>query len=155
MRGVGETVGLAFAALAAAALIVGCAPPPADEAPPVLETEDIGPGSEEELDLSTDRRGARRSATSGQLPGGFPEGLPIYQPSTISDVGQGEDRGFVQFMSQHDAEAIRGWYPSALASAGWSVESAPDGALLVRRGQRSARLTIESSGAVAVIRVEY
>lgn len=133
----------------------GCAPQPEAEQPTEIETEDIGPASDDEFDLAGDRKAAPRPATSGKLPGGFPEGLPIYKPSTISDIGQGEVGDYVQFMSQDDAATVRAWYPAALAGAGWSVESGSGGVLIVSRGQRSARISIETSGPVALIRVEY
>ncbi len=133
---------------------VACAPPQGDDQPVVLETEDVGPGLDE-VDLTSDRKGAPRSATSGKLPGGFPDGLPIYKPSTISDLGEGETVDFVQFMSQDDTAAVRSWYPAALTRAGWSVESGPGDSLIVSRGQLRARISIESSGPVTLIRVEY
>lgn len=132
----------------------GCAPQQGGEEPVVLETEEIGL-EDEELDLSGDRKGKPPSRSAGQLPGGFPEDLPIYKPSTIADMGQGEGGDFVQFMSQDKADTVRAWYPGALAGAGWSVERGPEDVLIASRGQRRARISIEASGPVALIRVDF
>lgn len=141
--------------LALASLTTACAPDRAGEGPAVLETEDVGPAPDDELDLSTDRKAAPRAATSGQLPRSFPEGLPVYKPSTISDVGQGETEDFVQLMSQHDAAKIGAWYQGALDRAGWSVESGPGGSLVATRGRYRARISIQTSGPVTLVRIAY
>lgn len=132
-----------------------CGAPPEGGEAVVFETEEIGSALEDELDLSTDRKAAPRASSSGKLPGHFPEGLPVYKPSTISDLGVGERGDFVQFMSQDGADEIRAWYRTALSRAGWSVERASGGALVVVRGQRRAIIKIEASGPVTFVRVEY
>lgn len=152
MRGGRSRFGIA---LAVAVAVAGCAPQQGGDAPVILETEDVGPSPDDDLDLSSDRKAKARAATSGQLPGSFPEGLPVYKPSTISDVGQGERRDFVQLMSQHDAARIRSWYPGALGRAGWSVESGATGELIATRGRYRARITIQTSGPVTLVRIEY
>ena len=153
MNGSRSRVGWALA-VAAALTAADCAPQPTGEEPVVLETEDVGPGAED-VDLSSDRKGAKRSATAGQLPGSFPEGLPVYKPSTISDVGQEPTEDFVQLMSQHNAAAIDSWYRSALPAAGWAVESGPGGELIATRGRTRARITIQTSGPVTLVRIAY
>lgn len=153
MRSFGWSIGWVLV-LGSAVPFAACAPERGGDAPPVLETEDVGPAFEEDLDLSTDRKGTARGP-AGKLPGDFPEGLPVYKPSTISDMGQGERGSYVQFMSQDGAAKIRSWYQSALAGAGWKVESGPGGGLVATRGQRRARLSFETSGPVTLIRVDY
>lgn len=136
-------------------LLSGCAPTETAEEPIVLETEDIGP-AETELDLSTDQVAKRRSrALGGQLPVGFPEGLPLYQPSTIVDIGEGGTGGYVLFETPAEPAAVAGWLRSELGRSGWSVSSDSGGALAVTRGGRSARISVSDAGPVTAIRIEY
>ena len=85
----------------------------------------------------------------------FPPGLPVFKPSTIADIGQGGLGGYVQFRARGGESEVKSWYRSALESAGWSVETAPGGVLMVTRDGRQARSTIERPGPVTVVLVEY
>ncbi len=154
MRPASRSVAWALA-LPAWWLLAGCAPQPGDEAPPVIETEDVGPAPDQELDLSADRKAKARSRASGMLPGSFPEGLPVYEPASIADIGGGDSGGFVQFVSPDDADRVRNRYRSALASAGWSVEESPGGGLVAGRGGRRVGISIIDSGPVTLIQVDY
>jgi hypothetical protein len=137
------------------ALSFGCAPPETAEEPIVLETEDIGP-AEPELDLSADQVAKRRSrGLGGQLPIGFPEGMPLFQPSSIIDIGEGGTGGYVLFETPADRAAVEGWLRPALGRGGWSVTSDSGGVLSVTRGQGAARITISDAGPVTAIRIEY
>lgn len=143
-------------ALTLAALAVACAPSerPGEE-PAELEIVDVEMAENQELDLSGDRKAARRSEGGGVLPSDYPTGLPVYKPSTIADIGQSADGGYVQFRSRDPEGKVKSWYLAALQSGGWSVETAPGGVLVAARGGARARITIEQPGPVSIIRVEY
>ena len=143
--------------VAALALSSSCAPAPdAVEEPIVLETEDVVPAPDADLDLSGDQVAKRRSeSVGGQLPVGFPEGLPVFQPSTIVDIGEGGRGGYVLFETGAPAASVENRLRSALAGAGWSVAAEPGGAMAVARGARSARISISEAGPMTAIRVEY
>lgn len=136
-------------------LAAGCAPPEAAQEPIVLETEDIGPG-DSEIDLTGDEVAKRqRTGMSGQLPSSFPEGLPVYKPSTIIDIGEGGMGGYVLFEATAQPAAVEGWLLPALDGSGWSVATEAGGVMNVTRGAKSARISISDEGPVTAIRVEY
>lgn len=139
---------------AGAAIFIGCAPQ-GGEAPAVIETEEVGPAPDAELDLSSDRKAKPRQAAGGQLPGSFPDGLPVYQPSSISDLGAVESGQFVHFVSSDDSERVRAWYRDALSRGGWAVELGPGGEMVATRGGRRATIAIEDGGPVTLILVDY
>lgn len=144
-------------ALAAATPIwVGCAPEPEQrEEPVILETEEIELSPDAEIDLSGDQKGAPRSSSSGQLPTDFPADLPIFQPSAISDIGDGGLGGLVQFDAQAKEPAVRDWYRSTLPRAGWTVAMSGDGAMNASKGASRVTISIESSGPGSTITVQY
>lgn len=147
---------LLLAATAATLTWVGCAPEPAQkEEPVILETEDVEFSSDAEIDLSGDQKGAPRRKSSGQLPTDFPAELPIFQPSSISDIGEGGLGGLVQFVAQAKPAAVRDWYRSALTRSGWSVEISADGAMLASLGARRARISVEAAGPGSTVTVQY
>ncbi len=154
MRGLLPRLALFVLLAAAAAIGSGCAPQ-GEGPPPVLETEEVGPAPDAELDLSTDRKAKPRAAVGGQLPGSFPPGLPVYQPSSISDLGEVEGGQFVHFVSPDETERVRSWYRDALARAGWTVEAGPSGEMVVTGGGRRATISIRDGGPVTLILVDY
>ena len=135
--------------------LLGCAPQPAGERPAEFETEDIGPAPDADIDLSADQRAAPRRAASGQLPGDFPAGMPVYQGASISDIGEGGLGGMVQFAANARPESVRSWYQSALPRSGWVVETSPDGGIVASKGASRARITVEAAGSASTITVVY
>ncbi len=147
---------LARALVGALCFAAACSPGPSPgEEPAELETVDVEMGEESEFDLSTDRRAAPRLEGGGELPGDFPSTLPVYKPSTISDIGRTAEGGYVQLRSRDPESRVKGWYPSALERAGWSAETAPGGVLFATRNGARVRISIEQPGPVSVIRIEY
>jgi len=142
-------------AVVLAAYSLGCAPTETSEESIVLETEDIGP-ADSELDLSGDQVAKRRTrGLGGQLPIGFPEGMPVFQPSSIIDIGEGGTGGYVLLETSAGRAAVEGWLRPALSRGGWSIASDSGGVLSVTREQRSARISISDAGPVTSIRIEY
>ena len=154
MRAPFRRIALYLLLVAAVSFGAGCAPQ-GDEAPAVLETEEVGPAPDAELDLSSDRKAKPRPSSAGQLPGSFPEGLPVYQPASISDLGEVDGREFVHFVSPDEPEEIRAWYRSELIAAGWAVDEGPGGELIATRAPRRANISIEDAGSVTLILVDY
>lgn len=147
---------LLLASMAATLAWLGCAPEPKQrEQPVILETEDVELSSDAEIDLSGDQKGAKRRASSGQLPSDFPAELPIFQPSSISDIGEGGLGGLVQFVAQARPAAVRDWYRSSLPRAGWTVAISGGGAMDAAKGARRVSISVEASGPGATITVKY
>ena len=132
-----------------------CAPREASEGPVELETEDIVPEQETAIDLTADKKAAPRAKGGGQLPGTFPEGMPVFEPSSISDLGDAGLGDYVQFVAAVSPGEVESWYRSALARAGWSVEDVGEGVMIVARGGVDARVSLEKSGPATFIRIDY
>jgi len=143
--------------LVLALLLSACSPPEVAEEPVVLETEDIGPADDAELDLSGDQVAKRRSrgGMGGQLPSSFPAALPVYQPSTIVDIGEGGTGGYVLFETSSAPATVQSWLRSALAGSGWSVVPEADGGLAATQGSLTVRISVSKAGPVTAIRVDY
>lgn len=144
---------LCLAALVAG--LAGCAPTETAEEPIVLETEDIGP-AEPELDLSNDEVARRTSrGRGGQLPVGFPEGMPLYQPSTIVDIGEGGTGGYVLFETPAKRAVVESWLRSELGRSGWSITSDAGEMWAASRGSWSVGISVSDAGSGTAIRIEY
>jgi len=147
---------LLLAATAATLAWLGCAPEPKQrEEPVILETEDVEFSSDAEIDLTGDQKGAPRRASSGQLPSDFPAELPVFEPSSISDIGEGGLGGLVQFVAQARPPAVRDWYRSSLPRAGWTVAISGDGAMTAVKGASRVSISVVASGPGSTITVKY
>jgi hypothetical protein len=137
-------------------LLPGCAgPEPGSEEPVVLETEDIFE-EPSELDLSQDQVARQRKETlAGRLPSSFPDGLPVFIPSSIVDIGEGGKGGHVVFDTPNTAAAVESWLRTELGRSGWSIDADSGTSMTVSRGGQSARISVSGDGPMTSIRVDY
>jgi predicted lipoprotein with Yx(FWY)xxD motif len=81
--------------------------------------------------------GSAVSTTKGKLPEGFPEGMPVYEPGTITTgiaTESGKGKGFMVGIDTEDSAAdVFTWYETELADKDWVVKTTmktEDGGLL-------------------------
>ncbi|MEM9556983.1 MAG: hypothetical protein AAGC60_22185 [Acidobacteriota bacterium] len=86
---------------------------------------------------------ARGPALAGVLPGGFPEDLPIYRPSSIVDFSSDGER-WVELLTATPLADVRSSLLARLEANGWSVAPEANGGYLLRQGERRARLHLQS-----------
>jgi hypothetical protein len=87
---------------------------------------------------------------TGVLPGDFPEGLPVYLPASVVELGQGT----VTLLSPHSRQRVRREYEKTLRNAGWSVGG--EGAILeLSKSGQSVRLVYAEGGPGTAYRIDY
>ena len=103
------------------------------------------------VDTSEDIQEAEREPElTGILPGDFPQGLPVYLPSSVVELGQGS----VTLLSPHARQQVERQYGQALRDAGWSV--AGEGAILeLSQSGRTVKLVYAEGGPGTAYRIDY
>ena len=96
----------------------------------------------------------RREAFSGVLPSDFPEGLPLYKPSNLTDFGS-EGGRFVLLFSPDAATMVRDRMRSELARSGWTMVDGTAERGTWRRGSQSVVLDVSDARPGTEIRIEY
>ncbi len=138
----------------ALALAFGCVGGDSGD-PAVIETVDVRPSRTSALTTAYDEASPeRREAFSGVLPSDFPDGLPLYDPSNLTDFGR-EDGRFVLLFSPDAATMVRDRMRAELARSGWTLV---DGAAELgtwRRGSQSVVIAITDARPGTEIRIEY
>lgn len=135
-------------------MVGGCGPaPPAGEpAPPQATTVEVGAAPDATLSTASDRVETRHeSAFAGVLPTGFPKDVPVYEPSSLVDFGEGGGWSYSVFQTSQDLAVARQRFQELLRARGWAADSA---AGFVKQG-RHLRVEFESAHPGARIRVEY
>ena len=129
------------------ALLLACQPPVVDESTP-LETVEVDRGPTEVFSPDDDAVAAGSSSgVSGALPGNFPDDLPIFEPSSVTDFGVLDDSSsFLVLHTDRELSEVTGVLRSALDRSTWQ----PDGSTMDRKkGELFARYQIapaESGG---------
>ncbi|MBP1643015.1 MAG: hypothetical protein H6Q03_1684 [Acidobacteria bacterium] len=143
-------------ALAAALLAGGCrraSEPEAGREPAPLPTVDVSEPPDARASLEHEQVEQRRteSAVAGVLPSGFPDDVPLPQPSSLVDFGRGPLGGpSVTLEVQVSAAAAQRAYEARLAGAGFERQ-APG---LWRRGRRRIGVGVEPYEGAARVEVE-
>ena len=90
---------------------------------------------------------------TGALPGDFPSDLPIYLPSSVVDFSAGDPRS-VTLLSPHHPSHVRRELDARWRKEGWQpVETG--GRLVLKKGQRGARVSLEDARPGTVYTIEY
>jgi len=140
-------MGLALAALAAA----GC---PGTQDGKNVDTVDVAAGLEVPTD-SDPKAPPEIARLTGALPSDFPRDLPVHLPASVLDFGTGADGlRWVSLISSDGGDRVRTATEARLRAAGWSL-SESGGALVVRKGERRARLLLEEARPGTLMRYEY
>jgi hypothetical protein len=142
--------------LAAALVAGGCRREPAAEtsnAPAPLPTVEVGEAPDAHASLEHEQVERRRAegAVAGVLPTGFPDDVPLPQPSSLVDFGRGPLGGpSVTLELQMPAAAAQRAYEARLAGAGFERQ-APG---VWRRGRRRIGVGVEPYQGAARVEVE-
>lgn len=134
------------------AFAVSCSDVPTEKRSPTI---DVPPPIE--VETSEDQQSVEREpAFAGVLPGGFPKDLPIYTPASLVDFGPLEVGGsFVDILTPHEVARVRRAMNGQLKKSGWSSAAGRDGELILSKGSRRVRLTIEDGKPGTLYRYEY
>jgi hypothetical protein len=139
-----------------ALLLAACAGPDAGE-PGELELIEVAPSRTSVLTTDYDVAAAPQSRTafSGVLPSDFPDDLPLYDPSTLTDFG-GEGGGRYVILFTPDATTmVRDRMRGELARSGWTLIDGDTESGTWRRGSHSVIMYISDARPGTEIRVEY
>lgn len=135
--------------------VLGCGGPSdeASQVPAVLEVEEIPPPVDATYSTEADEVGAYVGETvAGALPGGFPVGLPLPQPSSVIDFGPaGGGRSYTELAVPSSPASVRESWEKRLRSAGWSSGG---GGRWTRDG-RDVSIRIDPGPSGSRLRVEY
>ena len=117
---------------------------------------DVGPSRTSVLTTAYDDVAPeRREAFSGVLPSDFPADLPLYDPSNITDFGDGDGSRFVLMFSSDAATMVRDRMRAELARSGWALIEGDGERGTWRRGSQSVILDIRDARPGTDIHVEY
>lgn len=125
---------------------------PESREPMELDTVDVGGGPDAGLTTEFDERARRvEIEMGGVLPSDFPEGMPIFSPSSVVDLGP----GFVEMDTPVPLNEVRSSLGAQIQKAGWTVESiGEEGSLYSRNGQQ-VRVELLDPGSGTRIRYRY
>lgn len=120
-----------------------------------LETVDVTPALE--VDTSEDPQGRARSAELvGILPGDFPADLPLYLPASLIDFDEtASGRPTVSLLTPEGISTVRRVLFARAREQGWTAASGDGGAIVLRKGGRTALLRLEEARPGTVYRFEY
>ena len=120
-----------------------------------IETVDVQPSRTSVLTTAYDEAAPeRREAFSGVLPSDFPDGLPLYDPSNLTDFGS-EDGRFVLLFSPDAATMVRDRMRAELARSGWTLVDGTAERGTWRRGSQSVVMAISDARPGTEIRIDY
>lgn len=122
--------------------------------PPELVAEDVGPTLE--ISIEDDIQAApRKEGLVGVMPAAFPKDLPVHLPSSLVDLGDGENGPWVELLSSDRRKEVQASLRQELGRAGWSITERGDAVWLLEKGGRRARLDIGEDGAGTLYRYEF
>jgi len=118
-----------------------------------VETIEIGGPPDSSLSTTSDIQAPTLAnpGVSGVIPAGFPEGLPLYQPSTVVDSGGTDGGRYVVFQADEPPAVVRVGLLAEWEQAGW--RSAGRGSY--RRGSRKVELKLTAQGSGSNLRIDY
>lgn len=121
-----------------------------------IETVDVAPGRTSVLTTAYDEVAPQRQESfTGVLPAGFPEDLPLYNPSNLTDFGNTESGLYVLLFSPDETTMVRQRLTVELRRTGWTLIDGDSGRGTYRRGSRSVVLNILEARPGTEIRIEY
>lgn len=140
-------------ALSIAIVSLGCdRSGPEKEEPMELETVDVGGGPDAGLTTDFDEKAKRVEIDmGGVLPSDFPEGMPIFSPSSVVDLGP----GFVEMDTPVPLSEVRSSLGTQIQRAGWTVDSIGEEGSLYRRNGQQVRVELLDPGSGTRIRYRY
>ena len=125
---------------------------PKSKEPMELETVDVGGGPDAALTTEFDERAKRvEIEMGGVLPSDFPEGMPIFSPSSVVDLGP----GYVEMDTPVTLNEVRSSLGAQIQRAGWTVESIGDEGSLYSRNGQQVRVELLDPGSGTRIRYRY
>lgn len=105
---------------------------------------DISAESMRGLGLDDDvgaKKGKKPVETSVDIPRGFPEDVPIYQGSKVTQVSRVEGQYAVNFQCLDPVSKVTAYYRDELVSKGWKMETPIEkGTQSLLNGQKQGRL---------------
>lgn len=131
----------------------GCSPSESKPAEPKeLETVDVDGGLDAQLSTEHDERAKQVGVElGGVLPSDFPEGMPVFSPSSVVDFGP----GFVELDTPVPAGEVRSSLGGQIQRSGWTVDSIGDGGSSYSRDGFGVRVAVTDVGSGTRIRYEY
>jgi hypothetical protein len=139
-------------------LAVACGSPPPDGGSESddLSTEEVGPPVDSELSTEEDVKGALVvEGVAGVLPESYPRDLPLYQPSSLVDFGEGSGGSFVEFYSPSRIRDVKETLGRQLEDGGWELRDRVSNDWPVAREGRSATIRFTDARPGTTIRVDY
>jgi hypothetical protein len=139
-------------------LAVACGSPPPDGGSESgnLATEEVGPPVDFDLSTEEDVKGALVvEGVAGVLPESYPRDLPLYQPSSLVDFGEGPGGSFVELYSPSRIRDVQETLGRELEDGGWELRDRASNDWTVAREDRSATIHFTDARPGTTIRVEY
>jgi hypothetical protein len=139
-------------------LLVACGPhaPDGGFGSDDLSTEDVGPPVDFELSTEEDVKGALVvEGVAGVLPDSYPRDLPLYQPSSLVDFGEGSGGSFVEFYSPSGVRDVQETLSRQLEDSGWELRDRASSDWTVAHQDRTATIRFTDARPGTTIRVDY